>query len=124
MPLPVKAIQVDGTSEFEAVFEEESQKRGIRLLLLPPGSPRLNDGVEPTHRTRTEEFYEVIESLFDIAELRAQMLDWEQTRNTVRLRQALSYLTPLEFLKQRKKEQGKEVMCHSSYGRAHSIDNL
>jgi transposase InsO family protein len=112
MPFPVKAIQVDGGSEFEAVFEEECQKRGIKLFVLPPRSPKLNGAVERAHRTHTEEFYEVTESSFDIAELRAQLLDWEQTYNTVRPHQALTYLTPLQFLKQRKQYSGKEVMCH------------
>jgi len=68
--------------------------------------------MERAHRTHTEEFYEVTESSFDIAELRAQLLDWEQIYNTVRPHQALAYLTPLKFLKRQKEEQGKEVMCH------------
>ena len=34
MPFPVKAIQVDGGSEFEALFEEECQRRGIKLFVL------------------------------------------------------------------------------------------
>jgi len=40
MPFPVKAIQVDGGSEFEAIFEEECQRRDIKLFVLPPRSPR------------------------------------------------------------------------------------
>ena len=56
MPFPVKAIQVDGGSEFEAVFEEECQRRGIKLFALPPRSPKLNGGVERAHRTHTESF--------------------------------------------------------------------
>src|SRR4030066_140449 len=59
MPFPVKAIQGDGGAEFEAVFEAECQKRGIRLFVLPPRSPKLNGGVERAHRTHTEEFYEI-----------------------------------------------------------------
>ncbi len=59
MPFPVKAIQVDGGSEFEATFEEECQRRGIKLFVLPPRSPKLNGAVERAHRTHTEEFYEV-----------------------------------------------------------------
>jgi putative transposase len=62
MPFPVKAIQVDGGSEFEALFEEECQKRGIRLFILPPRSPKLNGGVERAHRTHTEQFYEITDS--------------------------------------------------------------
>jgi len=112
MPFPVRAIQVDGGSEFEAVFEEECQRRGIKLFVLPPRSPKLNGGVERAHRTHTEEFCEVTESSFDIAELRAELLDWERTYNTVRPHQALGFLTPVEFLEQWKVRQGKEVMCH------------
>ncbi len=33
IPFPVRAIQIDGGSEFEAIFEEECQRRGIKLLV-------------------------------------------------------------------------------------------
>ena len=46
MPFPVKAIQVDGGAEFEAILEEECQKRGIKLFVLPPRSPKLNGTVQ------------------------------------------------------------------------------
>ena len=59
MPFKVKAIQVDGGSEFYSEFEEECQRRKIRLFVLPPKSPKLNGCVERAHRTHTEEFYEV-----------------------------------------------------------------
>ena len=110
MPFPVKAIQVDGGSEFEAEFEKECQLRGIRLFVLPPRSPKLNGGVERAHRTHTEEFYEVTDSTFDLADLRIKLLEWEDIYNTVRPHQALGYLTPLKFLEQQQKR--KEVMCH------------
>ncbi len=61
MPFPVKAIQVDDGAEFEAIFEEAFQKRGIKLFTLPSRSPKLNGGVERAHRTHAEEFYEVTE---------------------------------------------------------------
>jgi putative transposase len=98
MPFPIRAIQVDGGSEFQAVFEEECQQRGIKLFVLPPRSPKLNGGVERAHRTHTEEFYEVVESTFELAELRQQLLEWEHTYNTIRPHQALGYLTPMKFL--------------------------
>src|SRR4030067_230132 len=50
-PFPVRAIQVDGGSEFQAAFEEAWQKRGIRLFVLPPRSPQLNGHVERANRT-------------------------------------------------------------------------
>lgn len=102
MPFKIRAIQVDGGSEFEALFEEACQKRDIKLFALPPRSPKLNGGVERAHRTHTEEFYEVTDSSFDLAELREELLKWEKIYNTIRPHQALGYLTPAQFLKQKK----------------------
>jgi len=111
MPFPVRAIQVDGGSEFEANFEEECQRRGIKLFVLPPRSPKLNGGVERAHRTHTEEFYEVTESSFDLSDLKDELLEWEGVYNTVRPHQALGYVTPLKFLEQWKECQERR-MCH------------
>lgn len=108
MPFPIRAIQVDGGSEFESIFEQECQRRGIRLFVLPPRSPKLNGGVERAHRTHTEEFYEVTDCSFELAELRQELLEWETIYNTFRPHQALGYLTPLRFLEQKRKEVG----CH------------
>ena len=112
MPFTIRAIQVDGGSEFEAVFEEECQRRNIKLFVLPPRSPQLNGCVERAHRTHTKEFYEVTESSFDLPELRGELLEWEQVYNTLRPHQALGYLTPLKFLEQWKHHKREEVMCH------------
>ena len=110
MPFPVKAIQVDGGSEFEAIFEEKCRQRGIKLFVLPPRSPKLNGGVERAHRTHTEEFYEITDSDFSINDLKPKLLHWELRYNTVRPHQSLNYLTPYEFLQRHNKI--KEVMCH------------
>jgi len=112
MPFPIRAIQVDGGSEFESVFEEECQRRNIRLFVLPPRSPKLNGCVERAHRTHTEEFYEVTQSSFNIAELRGELLRWEHTYDTIRPHQALGYSTPLQFLERWKENQREEVVCH------------
>jgi len=108
MPFPIRAVQVDGGSEFAAIFEEKCQQEGIRLFVLPPRSPKLNGGVERAHRTHREEFYEVTDSSFELAELREELLQWETIYNTLRPHQALGYLTPLSFLQQKRKEVG----CH------------
>jgi putative transposase len=112
MPFPIRAVQVDGGSEFEAVFEEECRRRNIKLFVLPPRSPKLNGCVEKAHRTHTEEFYEVTDSSFELSDLRNELSRWERIYNTVRPHQALGYLTPLQFLEQWKQNQRKEVMCH------------
>ena len=111
MPFSIKAIQVDGGSEFESVFEEECQKRNIKLFVLPPRSPKLNGCVERAHRTHIEEFYEVTESSFDVPDIRDKLLDWEKICDTVRPNQAINYLTPLEFMDQWNKTKRKEALC-------------
>jgi len=100
MPFPVRAIQVDGGSEFQAAFEAECQRRGIPLFVLPPRSPKLNGRVERAHRTHTEEFYELIDLPDTIPELNRLLQAWERVYNTIRPHQALGYLTPLGFLGQ------------------------
>jgi putative transposase len=112
LPFRVRAIQVDGGAEYEAQFEQECQRRGIKLFILPPRSPELNGYVERAHRTHTEEFYEVTESSFELTELRTDLRRWEETYNRVRPHQALGYLTPLEFIEQWQQKSGKEAMCH------------
>jgi transposase InsO family protein len=98
MPFPVRAIQVDGGSEFMAEFEQACADRGIRLFVLPPHSPKLNGRVERGHRTHTEEFYECTDAEPTVAAQSAALLDWEHVYNTIRPHQALGQLTPLEFL--------------------------
>ncbi len=64
MPFPVKAIQVDGGSEFMAVpgldpgIEAACQARGIALYVLPPRSPQMNGAVERCNGAWRSEFYE------------------------------------------------------------------
>ena len=98
MPFPIKAIQVDGGSEFYTPFEEVCQERTIPLFVLPPRSPKLNGHVERAHRTHTEEFYEVEDYPLDIVGLNRALRGWEHTYNTVRPHQALGYLTPQQYL--------------------------
>jgi putative transposase len=83
--------------------------RGIRLFVLAPRSPKLNGHVERAQRTHTEEFYEVTDTSFEIAELNRALLEWERVNNTVRPHQALGYLTKREFLKLHKNNIIKEI---------------
>ncbi len=103
MPFRVRAVQIDGGSEFQGAFEEVCQSRGIKLFVLPPRSPKLNGGVERAHRTHTEEFYEVTDNSFELEDLRRELLEWETTYNQVRPHQSLGYLTPYQFLAQNRK---------------------
>ena len=68
--------------------------REIILFVLPPRSPKLNGRVERAHRTHREEFYEVADLGWTVAQIRPHLLAWERIYNTVRPHQALGYKTP------------------------------
>ena len=107
MPFPVRAIQVDGGSEFCGEFEEACRERGIRLFVLPPHSPKLNGYVERAHRTHQEEFYE---GEGTVAALTPAQRRWERCYNTECPHQSLGYRTPLEYLLQC--HQGMAPLSH------------
>ena len=54
-PFRIKAIQIDGGSEFKDQFEEACKGKNILLFELPPRSPKLNGHVERANRTHREE---------------------------------------------------------------------
>ena len=109
-PFKIKAIQIDGGSEFKKHFEEECKKREILLFELPPSSPKLNGHVERANRTHREEFYEVEEVELSLEEHNRQLEQWEYVYNYIRPHQSLDYLTPNEYYKLwLKNQKGK---CH------------
>ncbi len=99
MPFPVKAIQVDGGSEYRAGFEQACQRLGLKLFVLPPHSPKLNGRVERAHRTHLEEFYAVIPESSNLDKLNIALYKWERVYNLIRPHQALDYLTPAEYIR-------------------------
>ena len=111
MPFPVRALQVDGGSEFAADFEQACRQRQLRLFVLPPRSPKLNGAVERAQRTHTEEFYEVTPCSWQVAPLNQELLGWERIYNTVRPHQALGYQTPQQFVA-RWRAKKKKKKCH------------
>jgi putative transposase len=98
MPFEVRAIQVDGGSEFKAEFEAACRDKGLLLFVLPPRSPKLNGRVERAQRTHKEEFYQLVDPPDSLAQLREQLLKQEQRYNTYRPHQALGYMTPQTWL--------------------------
>jgi len=95
---PVRALQIDGGSEFMASFEQACQALGIHLFVLPPRSPKLNGHVERAHRTHQEEFYDLVEVPDDLVQHNALLREHEEVYNGLRPHQALGFLTPNEFL--------------------------
>lgn len=101
MPFPVKGIQVDGGSEFRNAFEQACQKRGLRLFVLPPHSPKINGWVERSHRTHKEEFYEIYLDDLRLDKLNHALRSWELVYNTIRPHQSLDGLTPQEYIQRK-----------------------
>jgi transposase InsO family protein len=98
LPFPLRAIQVDGGSEFMAEFEAACAEQEIALFVLPPRSPKLNGHVERANRTHRTEFWELYEGDLDLPPLQAALRAWEEEYNRLRPHQALGYRTPAEHL--------------------------
>ena len=81
MPFPVKAIQVDGGSEFMAEFEAACENKAITLFVLPPKSPKLNGAVERCNGAWRYEFYACTDLPGSVAELNPLIDDWQDTYN-------------------------------------------
>ena len=102
-PFAVRAIQVDGGSEFMAQFEQACADKSIRLFVLPPRSPKLNGHVERAQRTHTEEFHDLYMGELDLKSVNEALQEWEVFYNTVRPHHSLDLKTPAEYLSE----------CHS-----------
>lgn len=100
MPFAVKAIQVDGGSEFQAEFEQACAAQGVRLFVLPPHSPKLNGHVERAQRTHKEEFYAYYEGALDLGNLNKALRRWERVYNTIRPHRSLGNRTPARYLQE------------------------
>ncbi|HLQ63996.1 MAG TPA: integrase core domain-containing protein [bacterium] len=97
MPFAIRALQIDGGSEFRGAFEAACAARCLLLFVVPPHSPKLQSHVERAQRTYREEFYQVWEVAPRLDEHRVQLQTWAHIYNTVRPHQHLNYLTPLEY---------------------------
>jgi transposase InsO family protein len=105
MPFPVKAIQVDGGSEFKAEFEEACQTKGIRLYELPPKRPQMNGAVERCNGAWRYEFYSVYDLPSSVQALSPLLDAFQHLYNHHRPHGALAGLTPAAFLAKRRAEE-------------------
>lgn len=104
-PFPLRALQIDGGSEFKKHFEEACQRNNLRLFIIPVRSPKLQAHVERANRTHREEFYEVEDIGLTLEEHNKQLERWMITYNTIRPHQSLDYLTPWEYYQGYLKQQ-------------------
>jgi putative transposase len=96
-PFGIKAIQIDGGSEFKKEFELECQKRVIILFVLPPKSPKLNSMVERMQRTSREEIYDIKDVSQDIDEHNKLLEEQDRIYNFIRPHDSLDLMTPDEY---------------------------
>jgi hypothetical protein len=108
-PFPIRAIQIDGGSEFKQHFEEACRARTIRLFVVLPRSPKLQGYVERSNRTHREEFYEVEDIEIRLEDHNRQLEIWDKTYNFIRPHQSLDYLTPNEYYQRWLKEHKPKV---------------
>ena len=100
-PFPIKAIQVDGGSEFMADFEQACADRRIELCVLPPCSPKLNGRAERLQATFRHEFYASYPLPHQIEPLNRCLEDFNHHYNHQRPHQALGGFTPWQYLQPR-----------------------
>jgi transposase InsO family protein len=112
MPFPIKAIQVDGGSEFMAEFEQACADKGLALFVLPPKSPELNGAVERCNGAWRYEFYACRDLPLTIPEIAKHVDAFQHLYNHHRPHGALAGLTPKQYLdKQRATETHPSHMC-------------
>jgi putative transposase len=99
MPWPVKAIQIDGGSEFMAQFELACAAKRIPLYVLPPRSPKLNGAVERCNGAWRYEFYAVVDLPNDIDKIADHVDAFQHLYNHFRPHGALDGKTPNQYLK-------------------------
>lgn len=99
MPWPIKAIQIDGGSEFMAEFEAACSQRKIPLYVLPPRSPKLNGAVERCNGAWRYEFYATADLPPQIDKIAEHVDAFQHLYNHHRPHGALDGLTPSEYLK-------------------------
>jgi putative transposase len=98
MPDPVRAVQIDGESEFMADFEQACAEAKIPLYVLPPRSPKLNGAVERCNGAWRYEFYACSDLPLDIDKIAKRVQAFQHLYNNHRPHGALAGLTPAKFL--------------------------
>lgn len=100
MPFPIRAIRVDGGSEFKADFERECRNRGIQLFELLPGSPEPDGHVERNNGAWRYGFHATRDlSNDDLDDINRWIATFADGFSTFRPHNALDEQTPAEYLR-------------------------
>jgi putative transposase len=105
MPDPVRAVQIDGGSEFMAEFEQACADAKIPLYVLPPRSPKLNGAVERCNGAWRYEFYACSDLPLDIDKIATRVDAFQHLYNHHRPHGALAGMTPANYLSIRRAKE-------------------
>ena len=105
MPDPVRAVQIDGGSEFMAEFEQACAEAKIPLYVLPPRSPKLNGAVERCNGAWRYEFYACSDLPLDIDKIAKRVDAFQHLYNHHRPHGALAAMTPAKYLSIRRAQE-------------------
>jgi transposase InsO family protein len=105
MPDPIKAIQIDGGSEFMAEFEQACKDAKLPLYVLPPRSPKLNGAVERCNGAWRYEFYACNDLPLNLNKIAERVDAFQHLYNHHRPHGALAGLTPAKYLSIRRAAQ-------------------
>lgn len=98
MPFKISSIQVDGGCEFMKDFECLCKELEIKLLVLPPRTPKYNGNVERCNGVTRDDFYSQYRDVFNVSTVRGHLRAYQGKYNGYRPHQALHNLTPMEYL--------------------------
>ena len=101
-PFPIKQVQTDNGPEFLGEFEKLLSKLHIPHYFIYPNCPRQNSIVERAIQTDIKEFYCHCNFADTIDEQNRLLASWDDKYNGYRPHQALGYLTPDEFYREKK----------------------
>lgn len=99
-PFRIREIRTDNGHEFQAKFHWHVEDKGIRHAYIKPKSPQLNGKVERSHRSDSQEFYQLLSYKGDV-DLKAKLLEWERFHNLARPQGAHNGKTPYEALREK-----------------------
>jgi len=99
-PFRIREIRTDNGHEFQAKFHWHVEDLGIRHAYIKPSSPQLNGKVERSHRSDSQEFYQLLTYKGDV-DLEERLDEWERFYNFHRPHGAFKGKTPYEALREK-----------------------
>lgn len=97
-PFKIRAIQTDNGKEFLKDFDKLCKELNLPHYFIEARHPKQNTYVENSHGSDEREFYQQGNVDKDIEAMNNALEKWEHDWNYVRPHEALSYLTPDEYL--------------------------